>query len=95
MIRRIVKMSFQEDQIEQFIQNFENNKNSIRQFDGCHHLELWRDKNEENVFFTYSHWDDEDALNKYRNSELFEGIWSTTKKMFNAKPLAWSVEIIG
>ena len=43
-------------------------------------------------FFTYSYWVNEDALNNYKYSELFQGIWAVTKPMFNAKPEAWSVD---
>ena len=31
-------------------------------------------------------------LENYRKSELFDGIWSFAKKLFNAKPEAWSVD---
>ena len=30
-------------------------------------------------------------LENYRNSELFDTVWSFTKKLFNNKPEAWSV----
>ena len=43
-------------------------------------------------FFTYSYWDSENDLNNYRKSELFNEVWTFTKKLFNAKPEAWSVE---
>ncbi len=92
MIRRVVKMSFQNEKINEFISNFEANKEKIRNFPGCSHLELWRDLKETNVFFTYSNWESEEALNKYRNSELFKGVWKKTKVLFNDKPLAWSLD---
>ena len=74
--------------------NFETVKSSIRAFDGCNFLELYRDQNNRNVFFTYSYWDDENALNNYRHSELFEKVWAETKILFNDKPEAWSVDKI-
>jgi len=92
MLVRIVKLSLQEDKIEEFLSNFNNQKLSIRNFPGCQFLELYNDKHAKNVFFTYSYWDNEDALNNYRHSELFQGIWAATKPMFNAKPEAWSVD---
>jgi len=92
MLVRIVKLSLQEDQIKKFLSNFNNQKLSIRNFPGCQFLELYNDKHMKNVFFTYSYWDNEDALNNYRHSELFQGIWAVTKPMFNAKPEAWSVD---
>jgi len=92
MLVRIVKLSLQEDKIAEFLNNFKNQKQHIRNFEGCQFLELYNDKHAKNVFFTYSYWTDEDALNNYRHSELFKGIWSVTKPMFNAKPEAWSVD---
>ncbi|MGY5851497.1 putative quinol monooxygenase [Salegentibacter sp. F14] len=92
MLKRIVKMSFEPDRIEEFLANFEANKSKIRNFEGCRHLELLRDKDNTNRFFTYSYWVDQAALENYRNSALFKGIWTETKAMFNERPEAWSVE---
>ncbi|OMP30556.1 putative quinol monooxygenase [Mangrovimonas sp. DI 80] len=92
MFVRIVKMSFQPDKIDTFLSNFEANKTKIRAFEGCQFLELYRDKNNPNIFFTYSYWDTENDLENYRHSELFKGVWANTKPLFNAKPEAWSVD---
>ena len=91
MIVRIVKLSFQEDKVETFLNNFHSTKYKIRAFEGCNRLELLKVKDKSNIFMTYSFWDDESFLNNYRNSDLFKGIWSVTKKMFNDKPEAWTV----
>lgn len=91
MLVRIVKLSFQPEKIEAFLANFETNKTKIRDFEGCNFLELYRDQNNTNVYFTYSYWNSEEDLENYRQSELFKGIWAKTKPMFNGKPEAWSV----
>lgn len=92
MLVRIVKMSFNSDKIDEFLSNFEANKTKIRHFEGCKFLELYRDKDNTNIFFTYSYWVSENDLNTYRNSDLFKGVWAKTKPLFNAKPEAWSVD---
>ena len=92
MFVRIVKMSFEPKHIDEFLKNFELNKTKIRKFEGCQFLELYRDKNNTNVFFTYSYWNSEADLESYRHSELFKNVWSKTKPLFNAKPEAWSVD---
>ena len=92
MFIRIVKMNFEASRIEDFLENFDQNKEKIRNFDGCRLLEIYRDKNEPTTFFSYSYWESEEHLNTYRNSDLFKGIWAKTKTMFNDKPLAWSVD---
>ncbi|MCM4156879.1 antibiotic biosynthesis monooxygenase family protein [Gramella sp. AN32] len=94
MLVRIVKMGFHEDRIEEFLENFEDIKSEIRNFEGCQFLELYRDKDNTNRFFTYSYWKNEAALENYRNSELFENVWAETKILFNEKPEAWSVDKI-
>ena len=94
MFVRIVKMSFAEENINAFLANFETNKHQIRNFEGCLFLELYRDKQHTNIFFTYSHWETELDLERYRHSELFKAVWSNTKPLFNDKPQAWSVDKI-
>jgi len=92
MFVRIVKMSFPEEHISEFLVNFETVKERIRNFEGCQFLELYRDKHNTNIFFTYSYWNNEADLENYRHSDLFKGVWAKTKPMFNAKPEAWSVD---
>lgn len=91
MLVRIVKMSFDPKKIDTFMSNFERVKDQIRGFEGCQFLELYRDQNNTDIFFTYSYWDNEEALNAYRHSELFNQVWAETKILFNDKPQAWSV----
>lgn len=85
-------MTFEPSEIENFRELFENNKDKIRNFDGCRLLELYQDRDTPAVFFTYSYWEDETNLEYYRSSELFKGVWAETKKMFAGKPEAWSVD---
>lgn len=92
MFIRIVKMNFKESNIDLFLENFNENKEKIRHSKGCNLLELYRDKNDTNTFFTYSYWETEADLAAYRNSELFKEVWGKTRILFNNKPEAWSVD---
>jgi len=92
MIVRIVKMSFKEEEIENFLTLFHSKKQYIRGFEGCDFLELYQDKNNPSIFFTYSYWKSEEDLENYRHSSLFKEVWANTKVKFNAKPEAWSVD---
>lgn len=94
MIKRIVKLTFRAAEIETFRSNFEAVKDKIRAFEGCQHLELWQDQQDERVFFTYSFWESEAHLEVYRHSELFKATWAKTKILFDDKPLAWSVKMM-
>jgi len=94
MFTRIVKMEFKEEEIATFLSNFETIKNKIRSFPGCEFLELYRDKHNETIFFTYSRWNKETDLESYRHSDLFKGVWAETKPKFKAKAAAWSVDTL-
>ena len=94
MIKRIVRLTFQEDKVETFQELFENTKSLIRNFPGCQHLELLQDINQRNVFFTWSYWESEEALDVYRHSELFKTTWKKTKILFSDKPAARSLELV-
>ncbi|MDD3004941.1 antibiotic biosynthesis monooxygenase family protein [Flavobacterium sp.] len=92
MFVRIVKLSFHQENIPAFLENFQEVKEKIRNAPGNRLLELYQDKEHPEIFFTYSYWEEEKDLENYRHSELFKEVWSFTKKLFNAKPEAWSVD---
>ncbi|NND24641.1 MAG: antibiotic biosynthesis monooxygenase [Flavobacteriaceae bacterium] len=94
MFVRIVKMSFAPEHIPSFLEHFEIIKSKVRSFQGCNFLELYRDRDQSNIFFTYSYWEKESDLEAYRQSDLFKSVWSKTKPLFNDKPEAWSVDKI-
>ena len=91
MIVRIVKMTFQPDQVARFRELFEGWKPRIRAFPGCRHLELLEDVDDPRVFFTYSHWDGPADLEAYRTSEVFASVWPTVKGLFAERAEAWTV----
>jgi len=92
MFIRIVKMNFKADKTDEFLSIFNANKKKIRNSIGCSHLELFRDKTNPTIFFTYSYWDKDQDLENYRNSRLFKTVWAKTKVLFNDRPEAWSVD---
>jgi heme-degrading monooxygenase HmoA len=92
MFVRIVKLSFHPENIPVFLENFELVKNQIRNFPGNRLLELYQDKTNSSIFFTYSYWVREEDLENYRKSKLFNEVWDFTKQLFNDKPEAWSVD---
>ncbi|MGB5236360.1 MAG: antibiotic biosynthesis monooxygenase family protein [Flavobacteriaceae bacterium] len=92
MLIRIVKLTIREENISNFEQIFEKTKNTIRGFEGCGLLELYKDRDDPKVFFTYSRWNSEEDLEAYRQSDFFKNVWGKTKLLFEAKPEAWSVD---
>ena len=94
MIQRLVKMTFRLDEVEAFQAMFDERKHLILGSDGCHRLELLRDRRDARVFFTLSLWESEAHLNQYRESALFEDTWKLTKSKFEEKARAWSLDSI-
>lgn len=95
MIKRIVKLTFRPEAVDAFITEvFEQSKAQIRAFPGCLHMELVRHLAAPNVLFTLSKWENEIALDTYRQSELFKHTWAKTKALFSEKAEAWSVEVL-
>ena len=52
---------------------------------------LLQGKQDDHILFTYSIWDDEESLERYRKSETFTHIWKETKKGFAKKAEAWTL----
>ncbi len=83
-------MTFQDEFVGDFLQLFNLSKRQIRIFPGCHHLELLQDLTAPHIFYTYSYWENETALENYKQSELFKRVWAETKLLFADKPQAFS-----
>lgn len=91
MIKRIVKMTFKAEFIEEFVALFNSKKEFIAAVEGCTFVELLQDASNPNIFFTYSLWEEESYIEAYRHSELFKNVWAQTKIGFDDKPEAWSL----
>lgn len=92
MLIRIVRMTFQPDKVADFLAIFRSSQPLIRNFSGCQHLELLQDLQHPAVYSTLSHWESADALENYRQSELFRKTWAQTKVLFGDKPEAFSYQ---
>lgn len=90
MIVRIVKLTFREEEIETFKKVLEDSKEKIRAFPGVLHLQILQSTDNPRIFFTYSHWENQEALENYRHSALFKATWAKTKPLFSEKAEAWS-----
>ena len=92
MLVRIVRITFQPDKIADFNTIFDASKRQIRAFPGNCHLELLRDPDQPNIRMTYSLWKSVEALENYRQSDLFRKTWATTKVLFAERAMAFSGE---
>jgi heme oxygenase (mycobilin-producing) len=91
MLIRIVRMHFTSAGVNEFLEIFEANKEAIRNFSGCTHLQLLKDIQDKNCYITLSHWVDEQSLESYRKSELFGKVWGQVKTLFSERSQAFSV----
>ena len=94
MIVRIVKMTFRTEEVDAFKFLFESVKEKIRNQKGCHKLQLLQGEEDKRIFFTYSHRDTQEDLDRYRHSELFKETLSKTKAKFDDRPEAWSTQAL-
>ena len=91
MIVRIVKLEFKPERIDDFLEFFEHVKFKVNDFPGCRGMQLLRSESNCSVVFTYSIWEREEDLERYRTSETFSNIWPKIKIWFAAKPEAWAL----
>lgn len=91
MIIRIVRMHFTKAGVDEFLSIFNTNREAIRNFEGCIHLELLRDLDDELAFTTVSYWTDNESLDRYRKSELFASVWGRVKTLFSERTQAYSL----
>lgn len=92
MFIRIVKMHFRPEEVPAFLKIFEESYPKITGFEGCERLTLLQDREDANIFFTYSYWQQPEDLDNYRQSKLFGEVWRATKALFAAPAAAWSVD---
>ena len=85
-------MHFMESGVEEFLGIFDQHKIAIRNFPGCSHLQLLKDKDDPLCFSTLSYWDKADSLENYRKSELFGQVWGRVKTLFSERSQAYSLE---
>jgi quinol monooxygenase YgiN len=95
MITRIVKLTFEPQNVDEFQAMFNRSSALIRAFEGCQGVRLMRDLENTSIFFTISIWESEAHLNRYRKSELFIATWASTKKLFAAPAMAHSIQEVG
>jgi quinol monooxygenase YgiN len=91
MLTRVVKLSIQPHMVESFMKIFHENKMTILNAQGLNNLDLFADQNDGTIMFTISHWENEECIQMYRDSEYFRNLWSQLKPLFNNKAEAWTL----
>lgn len=92
MIVRIVELSIHPEKLANAKQLLIEVAPKVRGMKGCSFLEILDDIHDVSRFTTYSYWESEEDLNRYRDSETFLVFWKAIKPNFKAKARAWSSE---
>lgn len=90
MLIRIVRLELKPENVETFRNIFWETHPNIEGFPGCLSVRLLEDAYESNVLSTWSHWEDDIALQDYRQSDLFNATWRRVKPLFKEKAVAHS-----
>jgi quinol monooxygenase YgiN len=85
-------MHFSEAGVEEFLEIFDRNKEAIRNFHGCTHLQLLKDADDPLSYTTLSYWNSQKNLDLYRQSELLGKVWGRVKTLFSERSQAFSLE---
>ncbi len=92
MIKRLVRLEFQEAFIQDFKFVYEKHLVYMKSLPSCQSLDFYNERGNPHIFFTISVWESEEALDNYRSSEYFRDIWGRIKPWFQAKPQAWTLD---
>jgi len=93
MIVRIVQLEIQPEFTQKFLSLYSSHQEMIKGNQGCISLQLLQSDENPNHLATLSHWESEEALNYYRNSEFFRILWSNVKPLFSEKAKAFSYHV--
>lgn len=92
MILRIVKMEVDDTRID-FFENFMNNLSEEKlTLEGCLHHDFFCEKDNRNMYYSYTIWQSEKFLNKYKKTDLFKEVTRTLRHICIKEPIAWTVE---
>lgn len=94
MITRVVCLNFKPERAKEFEDFFGTVRTQIAAFEGCLAFEASQDLKNPACYFTISTWENEDALENYRNSDLFKSTWGRVKPLFSTPAQAWSLTTI-
>lgn len=88
---RIVRLSFREEHLDDFLQFYAQVQPQIAAFEGCMEVQAFRDNEQHTVIYTMSRWTNAAYLENYRQSDFFRDTWAQVSRWFEEKPQAFSL----
>ncbi len=92
MITRIIKVTINDENIEEFRAFMKGFIQSALEFKNNQHADFFLDKDTSNQFHIYTIWKTNGALSKFRNSEINLGFRHKISEWSNEPYSAWTVE---
>ena len=92
MITRIVKFNVKKSSIDSFGNLLKEIRSEVLAFKGCKYFDLLNDKNNKNIFFSYSIWESEYYHDQYVNSGFFKTIWEQVVMFLESDAQVHTVE---
>jgi quinol monooxygenase YgiN len=94
MLVRVVQLHLRPETVPVFLEVFATHQKKILENSGCISVQLLQLDQDPGHLATLSHWTNQEALDHYRHSEFFRGLWSKVKPMFSEKAQAFSYHIL-
>ena len=91
---RIVKLFLRVDATAEFEDIFAQHRSKLIELSGCHSISLLRDHEHQHQYMTVSVWPDLIALEEYRQSDLFAGVWAKVKPLLADKTQVQNLQVL-
>lgn len=75
-----------------FKQTLKDYQKALKEQKGCMHLDMFSDKKEKDIFYSYTIWDNDTNLKKYRKSALYKELSGKILPLCDKEPKAWTVD---
>ncbi|OFX61669.1 MAG: hypothetical protein A2046_04560 [Bacteroidetes bacterium GWA2_30_7] len=92
MIVRIVKMQVNESNKVLFKQTLKDYQPLLKKQKGCMQIDMLNDKKIKDIYYSYTIWDNEENLKKYKNSDFYKELSSKVLPLCEKEPQAWTVD---
>ncbi len=86
MIKSVVKYYVKQKNVQDFIENYKNLVNAMREQEGCLKYEVYQDFQIKNVITVIAEWESMQALEKHLETEHYKEMENTSKVWLERMP---------
>ncbi len=92
MILRVVKLKVDPRKMEAFQLFMENLHDEKLRLNGCLHFDFFNERQNPNIFYSYTIWEHEKFLKQYKKTDLFKEVVQTLRELCIDEPQAWTIQ---